>query len=140
MGILTDILKVLPLASTAIGSYFWIRRNVWSSHISIAKIAIPGYDYNEELIRELSAQRADSLIAWIYIVLSVFSQTILNFIPIPTTWDYSITFEPQHLFLFLLCCLSFYLFGNRVSRYTEERTFKRAMKIISNPKKGAVPG
>ena len=125
METLIDLLRVSPLATSFVGSYFWIRRNVWSSHTSIIDLVKFKNEQNEDLIKEMAAQKADSLIAWAYIFLSTFCQTIIIFFPISSAWNYAESSILKHFFLFVILDGILYLCGNVLSRRFEEMTIRK---------------
>ena len=126
---LIDLAKIFSLMLPAIGSYFWIRRNIWSSARSIYDISRTKYGYSTHLSDELCAQKADSFVALIYIVSGAISQAILFFIPIERPFASPLRLNWLNLIFALGTYLVFKRVGNSYSRWFERRLIKeiRAM-------------
>ena len=140
MNLITDLLKIASVVFTGIGSYFWIRRNVWSSPLSIAELAKTKCDYNDAVVKEFSGQRADSLIAWLYIFLATLAQAILFFIPVRTPFASPIPLDFSHLIYVLIMVGSLIIIGNFVSRKTEKILIKKTINLVEKNKSDNISG
>ncbi len=127
MAIIIDLVKIATLVLSVTGSYFWIRRNVWSSARSISELCKTKWDFHKELAQELCGQRADSLIAWTYISLSAFAQAVLFFVPVERPFASPLRPDPIHFFYLAIMAVATLILGNWASRNLEGCLMKKVM-------------
>lgn len=105
---LRTFIQITALLVTLIASFFWIRGSLTVSVKDIAALAGTYFDYNLTTLKNLCAQKADSLIAALLLILSF----VLQFFNAawPMRWDdfainkkgivYAVIFSS---FVFLIC-------------------------------------
>lgn len=136
--LIIDFLKIATVVFSGTGSYFWIRRNVWSSSSSIAELAKLKWSYSPAVVKELSGQRADSLVAWSYIFMATLAQAAAFFIPNPTRFDSSVPFGWHHIIYGLITFVILFISGNYISRKVEKNLNDKTLTILQTKKENKV--
>ncbi len=131
---LIDLAKICSLIIPAMGSYFWIRRNIWSSARSIFDLSRTKYGFSSSLINELCGQKADSFVALLYIVSGTFVQAVLFLIPVERPFASPLRLNFLNLFFAIGTFFISKHIGNLFSRWFERRLIAEVELIIEQVK------
>ena len=116
--------QVVSTALMLTSSYFWIRGNLWMSLETMKQIGATAWDSNPAVVRNLISQRADSTVAFAFLVLGLLLSVWLPCISdrllpsVRKTWLLGTV-------ILVLAGFVFYLTGNCVSRTMEHVLAKR---------------
>jgi len=122
---LTELPKIFGLMFPLIGSYFFVRRSIWSPASSIYELSRTKWDYDKPLADDLCAQKADSFVGLAYIVFGITAQAVLLFTPVERPFASPVRLNLLNLFFAVATVFVFKWLGNAFSRWFERRLIRK---------------
>ena len=125
-------IQVTALLFTVISAYFLIKSVIEMTPKDIAELSTSRFDYSPPVVRNLSKQRVDTLVGFVFLMFSFFL-SLVNLLWEMRYRDFGVNYNG--VIIAVLVSFVIFLGAYKASNVLQQHYYKQAEKILKKPKR-----